>query len=79
MRIANLAGRATLVTDQGLIDVAEIISDLSDVVELRPGGRIFTGSPHGVEQGQTPPVSLKPGNCVVTEIERLGRSENVII
>ncbi len=59
--------------------VAEIVSYLSTVVELRPGDLIFTGSPHGVGQGQTPPVFLKPGDRVVTSIERLGRIENVAV
>jgi 2-keto-4-pentenoate hydratase/2-oxohepta-3-ene-1,7-dioic acid hydratase in catechol pathway len=66
-------------TSDMVFNVAEIISYLSDVVELRPGVLIFTGSPHGVGRGQTPPVFLKPGNRVVTEIERLGRIENVIV
>ena len=59
--------------------VAEIVSYLSSVVELRPGDLIFTGSPHGVGQGQTPPVFLKPGDRIVTGIERLGRIENVAV
>lgn len=58
--------------------VAEIFSFLSGVVELLPGDLIFTGSPHSVGQGQTPPVFLRPGNRVVTEIDRLGRIDNVI-
>ena len=59
--------------------VAEIVSYLSTVVELRPGDFIFTGSPHGVGQGQTPPLFLKPGDRIVTDIERLGRIENVAV
>ena len=66
-------------TSDMVFNVAEIISYLSDVVELRPGDLIFTGSPHGVGRGQMPPVFLKPGDRAATEIERLGRIENVIV
>lgn len=66
-------------TGDMVFGVAEIVSYLSTIVELRPGDLIFTGSPHGVGQGQTPPVFLKPGDRVVTSIERLGRIENVAI
>lgn len=59
--------------------VAAIVSYLSSIVELRPGDLIFTGSPHGVGQGQTPPLFLKPGDRVVTSIERLGRIENLAV
>jgi len=63
-------------TSDMVFTVAEIVSYLSNVVELRPGDLIFTGSPHGSGQGQTPPRFLKPGDRVVTEIGRLGRIEN---
>jgi len=66
-------------TTDMVFSVAEIVSYLSDVVELRPGDLIFTGSPHGAGQGQTPPLFLKPGDRIVTEIERLGRIENVAV
>jgi 2-keto-4-pentenoate hydratase/2-oxohepta-3-ene-1,7-dioic acid hydratase in catechol pathway len=59
-----------------VFSVAEVVSYLSGVVELRPGDLIFTGSPHGVGQGQRPPVFLQPGDSIVTSIERLGRIEN---
>jgi 2-keto-4-pentenoate hydratase/2-oxohepta-3-ene-1,7-dioic acid hydratase in catechol pathway len=63
-------------TNDMVFTVAEIVSYLSTIVELRPGDLIFTGSPHGVGQGQMPPVFLQPGDHIVTEIERLGRIEN---
>ncbi|MHB8379640.1 MAG: fumarylacetoacetate hydrolase family protein [Acidimicrobiales bacterium] len=66
-------------TSDMVFTVAEIVSYLSHVVELRPGDLIFTGSPHGSGQGQTPPRFLKPGDRVVTEIARLGRIENLAI
>jgi 2,4-didehydro-3-deoxy-L-rhamnonate hydrolase len=66
-------------TGDMIFSVPEIVSYLSTIVELRPGDLIFTGSPHGVGQGQTPPLFLKPGDRVVTTIERLGRIENVAV
>jgi 2,4-diketo-3-deoxy-L-fuconate hydrolase len=66
-------------TNDMVFTVAEIVSYLSTIVELRPGDLIFTGSPHGVGQGQIPSVFLKPGDHIVTEIERLGRIENVAV
>jgi 2,4-diketo-3-deoxy-L-fuconate hydrolase len=63
-------------TSDMVFSVAEVVSYLSGVVELRPGDLIFTGSPHGVGQGQRPPVFLQPGDSIVTSIERLGRIEN---
>jgi 2,4-diketo-3-deoxy-L-fuconate hydrolase len=66
-------------TDDMVFNVAEIVSYLSTIVELRPGDLIFTGSPHGVGQGQTPPTFLQPGDRIITEIERLGRIENLAV
>ncbi|HEY1760989.1 MAG TPA: fumarylacetoacetate hydrolase family protein [Acidimicrobiales bacterium] len=66
-------------TDDMIFRVAEIVSYLSTIVELRPGDLVFTGSPHGVGQGQTPPVFLKPGDRIVTAIERLGQIQNVAV
>jgi 2-keto-4-pentenoate hydratase/2-oxohepta-3-ene-1,7-dioic acid hydratase in catechol pathway len=59
-------------TSDMVFSVSEIVSYLSTVVELRPGDLIFTGSPHGVGQGQTPPLFLKPGDNITTAIEGLG-------
>ncbi|HEY5265447.1 MAG TPA: fumarylacetoacetate hydrolase family protein [Acidimicrobiales bacterium] len=66
-------------TSDMVFSVAEIVSYLSSIIELRAGDLIFTGSPHGVGQGRTPAVFLKPGDRVVTEIEKLGRIENVTV
>ena len=59
--------------------VAEVVSYLSSVVELRTGDIIFTGSPHGVGQGRTPPVFLRPGDRIVTSIDHLGRIETLAV
>jgi 2,4-diketo-3-deoxy-L-fuconate hydrolase len=66
-------------TSDMIFRVPEIVSYLSTIVELRPGDLVFTGSPHGVGQGQTPPLFLKAGDRIVTAIERLGQLENVAV
>ena len=37
---------------------------------------MFTGSPHGVGQGQNPKIFLKPGDLVETTIDGLGTLHN---
>lgn len=63
-------------TDDMVFDVAHLVSYLSNIVELRVGDVIFTGSPHGVGVAQKPPVFLKAGDHIVSEIEGLGRLVN---
>lgn len=64
-------------TSDMVFTVPELISYLSTVCELRPGDIMFTGSPHGVGQGQDPAVFLQPGDVVETSIEGLGSLRNV--
>ncbi|HUX04167.1 MAG TPA: fumarylacetoacetate hydrolase family protein [Acidimicrobiales bacterium] len=59
--------------------VAELVSFVSSVCELRPGDLMFTGSPHGVGQGQTPPVFLSVGDVVETSIDKLGSMRNAAV
>ena len=63
-------------THDMVFHVPEIVSYVSSVCELRPGDLIFTGSPHGVGQGQKPPVFLRSGDRVVTTIAGLGTLRN---
>ncbi len=63
-------------TQDMVFHVPEIVSYVSTVCELRPGDLIFTGSPHGVGQGQKPPVFLRSGDDVVTTIAGLGTLHN---
>jgi 2-keto-4-pentenoate hydratase/2-oxohepta-3-ene-1,7-dioic acid hydratase in catechol pathway len=64
-------------TSDMVFSVNELVSYLSGICELRPGDVMFTGSPHGVGQGQHPPVFLQPGDVIVTAIEGLGSIRNV--
>ena len=75
--LTDPSGASTVVqdgsTDQLIFSVPEIISRLSEVVELLPGDLIFTGTPPGVGAGMTPPRFLVDGEVLVTEIEGIGR------
>jgi 2-keto-4-pentenoate hydratase/2-oxohepta-3-ene-1,7-dioic acid hydratase in catechol pathway len=66
-------------TSTMIFSVAQLISFLSSVCELRRGDLIFTGTPEGVGQARKPPVYLKPGDEIVTTIERLGSLRNVAV
>ena len=59
-------------TDQLIFSVPDIISRLSEVVELLPGDLIFTGTPPGVGAGMKPPRFLVDGDVLVTQIDGIG-------
>jgi len=62
-----------------IFSVAEIISDLSNIMTLEPGDVIFTGTPEGVILGMENKNWLKAGDQVVCEVEKLGSLENVLV
>ena len=55
-----------------IFPVTEIIARLSQVVELRPGDLIFTGTPSGVGLGRDPQEYLLAGDVLTTRISGLG-------
>lgn len=55
-----------------IFSVPETVHRLSEVVELRPGDLIFTGTPSGVGLGRDPQEFFVAGQVLVTEIEGLG-------
>ncbi|MHA3916478.1 fumarylacetoacetate hydrolase family protein [Halovulum sp. GXIMD14793] len=59
-------------TDDMIFPVVEIVSYISQFMELRVGDLIATGTPSGVGMGYTPPQFLKPGDVMELEIEGLG-------
>lgn len=59
-------------TGQMIFSVGEIISRLSQVVTLRPGDVIFTGTPAGIGFARDPKVLLGPGDELVTSVEGIG-------
>lgn len=66
-------------TEDMIFSVAELISDLSQVMTLEPGDVIFTGTPEGVILGMEDKRWLVPGDEVVCEVEGLGRLVNQLI
>jgi len=61
-------------TDDMIFDVKTIVSYASQHWTLKPGDIFFTGTPEGVILGkpEAEQVWLKPGDVVVTSIEKLG-------
>jgi acylpyruvate hydrolase len=55
---------------------ADIAAYASQVITLRPGDLIATGTPGGVGNARKPPVYLQPGNVLRTWIEGLGECVN---
>lgn len=63
-------------TSELIFSIPELISYVSQVVTLRPGDLIFTGTPAGVGAARKPPRFLKPNDLCRVEIEGLGAIEN---
>lgn len=66
-------------TSDLIFPVPQLISDISQVVELKPGDVIATGTPAGVGLGQTPQRFLKPGDTVEVRIEGLHPLRNRVV
>ncbi len=58
--------------------VAEIISHMSQFMELRPGDIIATGTPEGVGMGCKPQRFLQPGDVMELEVEGLGTQKQTV-
>ena len=67
------------VTDDLIFSVSDIISYLSEIVELLPGDVIFTGTPAGVGGSRKPARFLAPGDVIVSTIEGLGTTTNMCV
>jgi acylpyruvate hydrolase len=55
---------------------AAIVAYLSDVLTLRPGDLVLTGTPGGVGHAMDPPVYLRNGQVVRSAIEDIGELVN---
>jgi len=62
-----------------IFDIPKIIEYISEDITLKPGDIISTGTPSGVGIFRDPPITLKPQNVVVCEIEKIGRLKNEFI
>jgi acylpyruvate hydrolase len=66
-------------TAQFIFDVATLVADISTFTRLVPGDVILTGTPSGVGNARDPQVFLRPGQEVVTRVERVGELRNTIV
>ena len=66
-------------TSEMIFSVAEIISYLSQAIELRAGDVIATGSPEGTGGSFDPPKFLRAGQHLEIEIEGIGVLANPVI
>jgi 2-keto-4-pentenoate hydratase/2-oxohepta-3-ene-1,7-dioic acid hydratase in catechol pathway len=60
-------------TKDMVFSVAELVSDLSQIMTLEPGDLIYTGTPEGVILGREDQVWLEAGDEVVCEVGGFGR------
>jgi 2-keto-4-pentenoate hydratase/2-oxohepta-3-ene-1,7-dioic acid hydratase in catechol pathway len=60
-------------TSSMIFDVPFLIEYISNILPMYPGDLLFTGTPAGVGYARTPPIFLKPGDELVSEIEGIGR------
>jgi 2-keto-4-pentenoate hydratase/2-oxohepta-3-ene-1,7-dioic acid hydratase in catechol pathway len=63
-------------TDDLIFSVSDIISYLSEIVQLLPGDVIYTGTPGGVGVSRQPAVFLKPGDVLVSTIDGIDTTTN---
>jgi acylpyruvate hydrolase len=66
-------------TDTGdlVFDPVALVQYISTILTLNPGDVIASGTPGGVGHARKPPRYLSDGDIVVTEIDGLGRLQNV--
>ena len=63
-------------TDDLIFNVPQQIAYLSSIVQLLPGDVIFTGTPGGVGMARKPPVFLKAGDVIESELSGISRITN---
>ncbi len=66
-------------TGQMIFSIPYLIGYVSQVLTLKPGDVILTGTPEGVIMGMDHPVWMKPGDVVTVEVEGLGRLTNRLV
>ncbi|MDO5499016.1 MAG: fumarylacetoacetate hydrolase family protein [Propionibacteriaceae bacterium] len=66
-------------TSDLLFDVPAIVAYVSEIISLKPGDVILTGTPGGVGNARDPKIFLKPGQLLETVIEKVGHQKNRIV
>ena len=65
-------------TSDLIFDVRALVAYASNVFTLEPGDLILTGTPAGVGWARDPRVSLRDGDVVEVEVERIGVLRNPV-
>ena len=65
-------------TGEMILEIDELIEEISKYVALHPGDIIATGTPAGVGAGMAPPKFLQPGDEVKVTIDNIGTLTNFI-
>lgn len=65
-------------TEQMVFGVRELVAYCSQAFTLQPGDLIATGTPGGVGVFRKPPIFLKDGDVIVTEVEHIGQIRNIV-
>lgn len=65
-------------TDQMVFDVATLVEKLSEVMTLRTGDILVTGTPSGIGWTRTPKLIMRAGDVCEVSIEGLGTLRNPI-
>ncbi|GHF27461.1 fumarylacetoacetate hydrolase family protein [Pseudolysinimonas yzui] len=65
--------------DDLVFDPAALVGYISQIVTLKPGDVIATGTPSGVGHARTPPRYLRAGDTLVTESDGIGAMRNLIV
>ena len=77
----SLNGKVMQEADSSLMihTVKEQVSYASQILTLRPGDVIATGTPAGVGSARKPPIYLKPGDLSVCTYEGIGTLTNPVV
>ena len=62
-----------------IFDVPYLVAFASNLFTLEPGDLVLTGTPAGVGWAREPKVSLRPGDVVEVEVERVGVLSNPVV
>ncbi|MCX8065129.1 MAG: fumarylacetoacetate hydrolase family protein [Candidatus Hydrogenedentes bacterium] len=65
-------------TAELIFNFAELISFISQDTTIKKGTVIFTGTPSGVGWARSPKITLKKGDTIAVEIERIGTLINTV-
>lgn len=65
-------------TSNMIFPITELVSLVSEVMELNPGDLIVTGTPSGVGSSYIPKIYLKPGDKCEVKIEKIGSLINIV-